>query len=119
MGYQIISDRSDTEWKFSRSKLWISYFDTGATVPPPFNLIPSPKSIIKTMLCRKTEKKEPTEEEKDAANVRYNNVMKYIIRRYITHEQRKSEDFSITEDDINEVRQDISSFKYELLDILK
>ena len=31
-------------------------------------------------------------------------------RRYITNEQRKSEDFSITEDDIQEVRQDIRSF---------
>ena len=45
----------------------------------------------------------PTEEEKAAAIERYNGVMKYIIRRYITNEQRKSEDTSITEDDIQEV----------------
>ena len=117
--YQVISDRSDMEWKFSRSKLWISYFENGSTVPVPFNLIPSPKSILKTLLCRKAVKKDTTEEEQEAQSTRYNNVVKYIIIRYITSEQRKSEDFSITEDDIQEVRQDISSFKYELLDILK
>lgn len=33
------------EWKFARSKLWISYFEEGGTVPPPFNVIPTPKSI--------------------------------------------------------------------------
>ena len=117
--YQIIFERSDTEWKFSRSKLWISYFDAGSTVPVPFNLIPAPKSIFRFLCCRKNVSKVFTEDEKTDAETRYNNVMKYIIRRYITNEQRKSEDFSITEDDINEVRQDINSFKFELLDILK
>lgn len=29
----------------SRAKLWISYFEDGGTLPPPFNIIPSPKSI--------------------------------------------------------------------------
>lgn len=34
------------EWKFARSRLWISYFEEGGTCPPPFNVIPSPKSFI-------------------------------------------------------------------------
>ena len=38
---------ADIEWKFSRSKLWMSYFDELGTVPPPFNIIPSPKSIYR------------------------------------------------------------------------
>nr|CAD7431632.1 unnamed protein product [Timema monikensis] len=42
--YQLISERADVEWKFARSKLWISYFEEGGTVPPPFNIIPTPKS---------------------------------------------------------------------------
>ena len=117
--YQIIFLRSDTEWKYSRSKLWISNFDMGSTVPVPFNLIPSPKGIFKILCCQKDEDKVYTDNERKDAETRYSNVMKFIIRRYITNEQRKSEDFSITEDDINEVRQDINSFKFELLDILK
>lgn len=117
--YQIIFERSDIEWKFSRSKLWISYFNPGSTVPPPFNLLPSPKSIFRIMCCRKHNNKPYTDEDVKQANNRYHTVMKFIIRRYVTSEQRKSEDYSITEDDIQEVRQDISSFKYELIDILK
>ena len=41
----IFQERADTEWKFARSKLWISYFEDGGTVPPPFNIIPTPKTL--------------------------------------------------------------------------
>lgn len=43
--YQIISERSDIEWKFARSQLWMSYFEDGGTLPPPFNLCPSMKML--------------------------------------------------------------------------
>ena len=43
---------------------------------------------------------------------RYRDVMKCIIRRYITAEQKKAEEFSITEDDVSEIRQDINKFRY-------
>uniref|UniRef100_A0A673HZJ6 Short transient receptor potential channel 4-like n=1 Tax=Sinocyclocheilus rhinocerous TaxID=307959 RepID=A0A673HZJ6_9TELE len=42
--YQHIADHADIEWKFARTKLWMSYFEEGGTLPPPFNIIPSPKS---------------------------------------------------------------------------
>lgn len=45
--------------------------------------------------------------------------MKLLIRRYVTAEQRRRDDFAITEDDIIEVRQDISSLRFELLDIFQ
>ena len=50
---QIISEKADTEWKFARTKLWISYFDTGSTVPPPFNILPTTKSILRFFGCMK------------------------------------------------------------------
>lgn len=43
--------------------------------------------------------------------------MRLLIRRFVTAEQSRRDDFGITEDDIIEVRQDISSLRYELLDI--
>lgn len=42
----LTQDDSDVEWKFARSKLWLSYFDDGKTLPPPFSLVPSPKSFV-------------------------------------------------------------------------
>lgn len=39
-------DDADVEWKFARAKLWFSYFEEGRTLPVPFNLIPSPKSML-------------------------------------------------------------------------
>ena len=38
--------------------------------------------------------------------------------RYIMSEQKKADDFGITEDDVSEIRQDINKFRFELVDIL-
>lgn len=52
-------DHADIEWKFARTKLWMSYFDEGGTLPPPFNIVPSPKSFwyllmwLHNKLCRR------------------------------------------------------------------
>lgn len=52
-----VQSQADEEWKFARSKLWISYFDDSGTLPAPFNTIPSPKTFyyilcwLKSKLC--------------------------------------------------------------------
>lgn len=45
--------------------------------------------------------------------------MRMLVRRFVTSEQRKRDDFGITEDDVMEIRQDISTLRYELIDILR
>lgn len=45
--------------------------------------------------------------------------MQMLVRRYITAEQKKLEEFAVTEDDIAEVRHDISTLRFELLDIFQ
>ncbi|XP_036393631.1 short transient receptor potential channel 2 [Megalops cyprinoides] len=44
--FQKIEDDADVEWKFARSKLYLSYFREGLTMPAPFNIIPSPKALF-------------------------------------------------------------------------
>merc|ERR1712130_1101207 len=39
--------------------------------------------------------------------------------RYIMCEQKKAEEFGITEDDVSEIRQDINKFRFELVEILR
>lgn len=45
--------------------------------------------------------------------------MRHLVRRYVTAEQRKRDEFGITEDDVMEIRQDISTLRFELVDILR
>jgi transient receptor potential cation channel subfamily C member 4 len=45
--------------------------------------------------------------------------MKLLVRRYVTAEQRKRDEFGVTEDDVMEIRQDISTLRFELVDILR
>ncbi|KAL0176400.1 hypothetical protein M9458_028730, partial [Cirrhinus mrigala] len=61
-------DDADVEWKFARSKLWLSYFDNGKTLPPPFSIVPSPKSfylcikrLVNLLRCRRRRLKKDVE----------------------------------------------------------
>ncbi|XP_026829989.1 transient receptor potential-gamma protein isoform X1 [Ooceraea biroi] len=131
--YQLISERADVEWKFARSKLWISYFEEGGTVPPPFNIIPTPKSAwyvaqwVYRKLCghSRAAKKEHMRtirrkvKQASERDFRYQSIMRNLVRRYVTVEQRKAEGEGVTEDDVNEIKQDISAFRCELIEILK
>ncbi|XP_047023528.1 transient receptor potential-gamma protein-like [Helicoverpa zea] len=130
--YQLISERADVEWKFARSKLWISYFEEGGTAPPPFNVIPSPKSALyawrwlQRRLCgharakrehmRTIRRKAKQANERD---FRYQAIMRNLVRRYVTVQQRRAECGGVTEDDVNEIKQDVSAFRCELVEILR
>jgi transient-receptor-potential-like protein len=52
----MIEQHSDTEWKFARTKLWMSYFEESATLPPPFNIFPNMKHFTKLCRNKKTER---------------------------------------------------------------
>ncbi|XP_051533407.1 short transient receptor potential channel 5-like [Myxocyprinus asiaticus] len=136
--YQLIADHADIEWKFARTKLWMSYFEEGGTLPPPFNIIPSPKSVwylcvwLHKRLCglgmssheneRKHENfKEFTERHADhlIQNQHYQEVIRNLVKRYVAAMIRSAKtDEGLTEENFKELKQDISSFRYEVLDLL-
>ncbi|XP_028430328.1 short transient receptor potential channel 4b isoform X1 [Perca flavescens] len=132
--YQHIADHADIEWKFARTKLWMSYFEEGGTLPSPFNIIPSPKSVyylfgwIKTLLFKRTSiiRLETFESlgRRAAENVRvnhvYQEVLRNLVKRYVAAMIRdaKTEE-GLTEDNFKELKQDISSFRYEVLGMMK
>ncbi|KAM6471775.1 short transient receptor potential channel 4 isoform 2-T2 [Liasis olivaceus] len=127
-------DHADIEWKFARTKLWMSYFEEGGTLPTPFNVIPSPKSLwylirwLWRQLCRKNVKKKPesfgTIGRRAADNLRrhhqYQEVMRNLVKRYVAAMIRdaKTEE-GLTEENFKELKQDISSFRFEVLGLLK
>uniref|UniRef100_A0A914VMF5 Transient receptor ion channel domain-containing protein n=1 Tax=Plectus sambesii TaxID=2011161 RepID=A0A914VMF5_9BILA len=134
--YQYISNQADIEWKFARSKLWIEYFDDTATLPPPFNMIPSPKSFYYAMrwLCDRYCKCSRRIQQGKQRSMRLQRILKAVsqreanfqfvtrnlVKRYIAHVQRlKQNAEGVSEDDVNEIKQDISAFRYELLGILR
>ncbi|XP_037951197.1 transient-receptor-potential-like protein [Teleopsis dalmanni] len=119
--YAMIDEHSDTEWKFARTKLWMSYFEDGATLPPPFNIIPSAKWLIRVFrksskeIDRRRSKKRHEKEQENA----YDNIMRSLVWRYVSAQHRKFENNPVTEDDINEVKSEISTMRYEMLEIFE
>uniref|UniRef100_A0A3Q0R401 Transient receptor potential cation channel, subfamily C, member 6a n=1 Tax=Amphilophus citrinellus TaxID=61819 RepID=A0A3Q0R401_AMPCI len=139
--FQEIEDDADVEWKFARAKLWFSYFEEGRTLPVPFNLVPSPKSMaglataIKALLLQLVEGHNEEKTETQLNQVSHNTevhyilhlsfpfflywlqkIMKRLIKRYIIKAQADRESDDITEGELKEIKQDISSLRYELLE---
>ncbi|XP_066999438.2 transient-receptor-potential-like protein [Anabrus simplex] len=122
--YAMIDEHSDVEWKFARTRLWMSYFEESATLPPPFNIFPTPKHLFKLFGLRKRDKlrrmsskrKERQEKERD---YRYTAVMRSLVWRYVSAIHRAADENPVTEDDINEVKGEISAMKCEMLEVLK
>uniref|UniRef100_A0A673HW81 Short transient receptor potential channel 4-like n=1 Tax=Sinocyclocheilus rhinocerous TaxID=307959 RepID=A0A673HW81_9TELE len=132
--YQHIADHADIEWKFARTKLWMSYFEEGGTLPPPFNIIPSPKSAwylirwIKTHFFNiKHRKRTETfgslgmrAAENVRTNRQYQEVLRNLVKRYVAamiRDGKKEE--GLTEENFKELKQDISSFRYEVMGMMK
>ncbi|KAM6222001.1 short transient receptor potential channel 3 isoform 3-T3 [Rhynchocyon petersi] len=119
--YQEIEDDSDVEWKFARSKLWLSYFDDGKTLPPPFSLVPSPKSFVYFIMrivnfskCRRRRLQKDIE--MGMGNSKSRQIMKRLIKRYVLKAQVDKENDEVNEGELKEIKQDISSLRYELLE---
>jgi hypothetical protein len=56
----------------------------------------------------------------EKTHMRHGTVMQLLVKRFVTTEQqRREEEYGITEDDVMEIRQDISTMRYELVDILR
>ncbi|CAB1349230.1 unnamed protein product [Coregonus sp. 'balchen'] len=105
--FQKIEDDADVEWKFARSKLYLSYFREGSTIPVPFNLIPSPKALfylLRGFCCCCNQNKTPDyppiasvsnstmndsgEAGKDRVSFRLQ-VVKALVQRYIEAARRE------------------------------
>lgn len=125
--YTRVEMDADIEWKFSRSKLWMSYFDELGTVPPPFNIIPSPKSLYYFLrwlfcdvCCRGDMAKKYKERLKsivDERQLKFKEVSENLVKRY-HFEKRHQEEEDDQANILNELKQDISGFKFEMFEAL-
>uniref|UniRef100_Q9TXE9 TRP PROTEIN=140 kDa integral RHABDOMERAL photoreceptor protein/retina expressed gene product (Fragments) n=1 Tax=Calliphora vicina TaxID=7373 RepID=Q9TXE9_CALVI len=75
------------------AELWMSYFEDGGTVPPPFNMFPSVK-LMRKVFGKQRPKRSRSFMLKSRVKAQslHERVMKLLIRRYITAEQRHRDD---------------------------
>ncbi|CAM2119550.1 short transient receptor potential channel 1 isoform X2 [Lepidochelys kempii] len=131
--FQLIANHEDKEWKFARAKLWLSYFDDKCTLPPPFNVIPSPKTIcylfnslskwISSHTSTGKVKRQNSLKEwrnlKQKRDENYQKVMCCLVHRYLTSMRQKMQSMDqATVENLNELRQDLSKFRNEMRDLL-
>ncbi|CAK8697070.1 unnamed protein product [Clavelina lepadiformis] len=131
--YSEVEGDSDVEWKFARADLMLSYMEKGNTLPVPFNLIPIPRAIIcalKWFANRFRSKRRHSKDQKPFDNSQskhcnltqgkkreqFKTIMGRIVKRYVIQAQLdKSKEAEITEAELQEIKHDISSLRFELL----
>ncbi|XP_029699302.1 short transient receptor potential channel 6 isoform X1 [Takifugu rubripes] len=135
--FQEIQGDADVEWKFARAKLWFAYFEHCSTLPVPFNLIPTPNSVLSLWLgirdslwnrpqsnsqhssndvleLNKLNHKEDQRTEATLGPTHYQKIMNRLVKRYILKAQSDKENSQVNEGELKEIKQDISSLHYEL-----
>uniref|UniRef100_A0A0N5APW5 ANK_REP_REGION domain-containing protein n=1 Tax=Syphacia muris TaxID=451379 RepID=A0A0N5APW5_9BILA len=144
--FQQINDAADLEWKFHRTKLWMAYFDEGSSLPPPFNLIITPKSFyyfilfilntirwffgkynykhsMKRGTIRRPGYNRKTKElsyvdgpDYEPQSLTYADIIRRLVARFIHQTKKGIKTDAVTEDDLLEIKQEIRSLRYELRD---
>lgn len=126
----IVQENADIEWKFARTSVWLMFLEKGSTMPPPFNLIPNPKSIWASLkwlkeICRGNSSARFSAErccyyeEDDIPEYtmeEYEILMGHLVKRYLRitekqHYQDRANDIS----ELQNLYHGISSFPDELL----
>ncbi|CAD6190350.1 unnamed protein product [Caenorhabditis auriculariae] len=141
--FQIINDHADLEWKFHRTKLWMAHFDEGSSLPPPFNIVAMVYAIIwfyntirwllgkytytknrnratirRPGYSRKRNEMEKSgqDEESSVKPLTYADIIQRLVARFIHQTKKEMKMDGVNEDDLLEIKQDISSLRYELRD---
>ncbi|XP_070555984.1 short transient receptor potential channel 5-like [Ptychodera flava] len=124
--YTRIEEDADMQWKYSRSRLWISFYEVNSTLPPPFNLFPT-VHCVKTWFtphnkfCGGTERKKKKQNMMEKMDKEYKDVVKQLVHRYIFGMRRASgedESASVPDPWIMQLKQDVSGFKYDMFETL-
>ncbi|KAL7303189.1 hypothetical protein TKK_0004392 [Trichogramma kaykai] len=119
--YTIIEEHADMEWKFARTKLWMSYFEDAGTLPPPFNLLPQPKLLLSCCGCKKQTRQRHNDNSLRGRDIehKYGSVMKALVWRYVVDAHSEQESEPVTEDHVSDLKADLSAWRCELLEILQ
>uniref|UniRef100_A0A8C1Q2S6 Short transient receptor potential channel 1 n=1 Tax=Cyprinus carpio TaxID=7962 RepID=A0A8C1Q2S6_CYPCA len=131
--FRQIANHEDKEWKFARAKLWLSYFDDKCTLPPPFNILPCPKTVcylvisLSKWICSHTStgkvKRQNSLKEwrnlKQKRDENYQKIMCCLVHRYLTSTRQKMQSTDqATVENLSDLRQDLSKFRNEMRDLL-
>uniref|UniRef100_A0A3B3XBN9 Short transient receptor potential channel 1 n=1 Tax=Poecilia mexicana TaxID=48701 RepID=A0A3B3XBN9_9TELE len=131
--FRQIANHEDKEWKFARAKLWLSYFDDKCTLPPPLNVLTSPKTVcylvtsLRKWICSHTTKGKVKRQNslkewknlKQKRDENYQKIMCCLVHRYLTSTRQKMQSMDqATVENLNDLRQDLSKFRNEMRDLL-
>ncbi|VDM65605.1 unnamed protein product, partial [Strongylus vulgaris] len=116
--FQTINDHADLEWKFHRTKLWMAHFDEGSSLSPPFNIVITPK---RPGYSRKRNEMENNPNDEGKKPLTYADIIQRLVSRFIHQTKKDMKMDGVNEDDLLEIKQDISSLSaskdsYELRD---
>ncbi|XP_033643704.1 short transient receptor potential channel 6-like [Asterias rubens] len=116
--YNSIEEQADTEWKFHRAAVWANYMQPVGTLPPPFNLIPSLKTMYRKFIMIYSMGKSGRENEKELHSKKeledYTRVLKLTCSRYVQENLSASalNSEGLRPRDLQTMRNEVKSFRF-------
>ncbi|XP_072041739.1 short transient receptor potential channel 1-like isoform X3 [Amphiura filiformis] len=116
--YTRVEENAELEWKVERTKLMVDYMVNCPTMPPPFNLVPTPKSFVrlftrcyKCCFLRSSTKRKKLDRERDRSvrEKQYKLFIQNLTDRYINDLKSRQLD-----DDSERLYMDLSTLKETL-----
>ncbi|XP_055899528.1 uncharacterized protein LOC106062840 isoform X1 [Biomphalaria glabrata] len=110
--FEDIQKSEDCEWKFARAKLWISFIEQGTTLPIPFNIIPTPKSVVRLFrwfqecISCQSSRSDSNKEDKKPNELEYKAIMHRVVLRYI-HKMKFEKKGESIKDDLLDTREEV------------
>nr|XP_054760143.1 short transient receptor potential channel 4-like [Lytechinus pictus] len=125
--YTRVEENSDTEWKYARAQMWVSFLQPGNTTPPPFNVFPAIRDWaamcrkLGSSCCRRSKDENGNSKKRDRSQEEYTVTVKQLVDRYILDRTTLGADSeaNVTRSDIMAIRNDIAVFRYETFKSLK
>ncbi|XP_072030849.1 short transient receptor potential channel 5-like isoform X3 [Amphiura filiformis] len=122
--YNRVEENSEVEWKSYRTKLMAQYMTNSPTLPPPFNLVPTVKTLLWMTSCtlfkihhiRKNDSYDSSIKEEQGD--KYERLIRLVMERYIDElndnvERDDQEQTDMTQD-MATMKESIQNIRYEL-----
>ncbi|XP_077983378.1 short transient receptor potential channel 4-like [Glandiceps talaboti] len=124
--YTQIEQDADIEWKYSRSRLWLRYYDKSSALAPPFNMFPTWDTFRKivrlvkrkfngnTNMRKKRKKTLIIQKDKE-----YRELVQQLVQRYFFQKKRVGDDEDQRQDQwLSQIKLDVSNLKFDMLQSL-
>ncbi|XP_077991004.1 short transient receptor potential channel 1-like [Glandiceps talaboti] len=118
--YNRIEEDADLQWKYSRTNLWMCYYEESFALAPPFNLLPRLSRFTGYFTTNCEQRRELKRREINQMDTKYKELAKQLVHRYFFAKKTALlQQKDLTQEIwLMQMKNDVSGFRYNMLESL-